>query len=248
MPSNETLKKWAEEGFFIGPDEPLQRVQQRRSQQLARSRGSLLSLPSEFHCCPHGIPVHSSSQGLAPWEAAATWISEEALPTIHIHPKPWFCQSSREEILHHEMVHALRAAFPPSSFEELLAHSLSKSSWRKKWGGLIHSTWESLLLLSGSLIAGVLSFLSPKASVTVYSLSFCYLTYLMLRNRRRHRLLDQAMQNITACFGEAAHSVAIRLTDEEILIMSRMNPEACRQYVLSQRSLRWQQILAQFPI
>ena len=99
--------------------------------------------PSWVSCC-------YTKKGLTLLEAAATFIDDDYRVKIHI--KPYFLQRKRllfykkNEIIAHEMIHAIRAVFEEPVFEEFLASRVFKSFWRRFFGSLIEKRKDLLLL------------------------------------------------------------------------------------------------------
>lgn len=91
-----------------------------------------------------------SNHKLPFWEGAATWISEEGIPSIQLRngfKKGKYLGYTRSEVLAHEAVHAARSAFEEPRFEEILAYRTSTNFFRKCLGPLFRKPKESLLFL-----------------------------------------------------------------------------------------------------
>lgn len=107
---------------------------------------------SLFYIRPDWIPFSYSKKGLALWEGGATWI-EKGSARIQLKSKKNPFLYSMEEILSHELVHAVRASFDSPQFEEILAFQTSVNPVRRFLGPLFSSPNESLLFVLSLMIA-----------------------------------------------------------------------------------------------
>jgi hypothetical protein len=154
------LLAYFQRGLIPGPAESeeafLRRAQKATPLDCAEwKEASRKTLPFQFSL--DWVPLTYSSRKLAWWEGAATWISDDNLPLIQLHPrfnKGSFWGYDRSDVLAHEAVHAARMCFEEPQFEEILAYSTSPQAWKRFLGPLFSRTWEPLLLLL-SLALGI---------------------------------------------------------------------------------------------
>lgn len=185
-----------------------------------------------------------SSRGLAPWQAAATWIDVKRIYTIQLRPSrwlPWLVDV--DEVLVHEAVHAARAAFNEPKFEEILAYLTSDSKWRQVIGPLFCRPKEALILM---LLAGCGAIL--QIAEIVWSQNFgsvgCFFTaavlccgwsmrlfWMRIRFARAGRCLMRRLRDPSM-----ARAVLFRLTDDEIIQLS------CGKWPDPKNDLRWRVI------
>lgn len=149
------------------------------------------------------VPIEYSAEGLRPWEGAVTWI-EKGKARIQLHPRLktgslFFGLYSRDEILAHELVHALRAHLNAPRYEEYLAYWTAPRAHRRLLGPLFEKAWEAPLLIA--------SFLLPPVGAL-------FLLALSLRLIRRQRRLARAYRNLGG--GPAARKQLLFASDEEI--------------------------------
>lgn len=137
-------------GLIPGPEESeeafLLRVKQ--AQPLAHPEWDEVSSPFKIDW----VPISYSNHQIAWWEAAATWISEDQLPSIQLRKnfqKGSFLGYKRSEVLSHEAIHAARMRFDEPLFEEVLAYSTAPQAWKRFFGPLFSRTWEPLVLMAG---------------------------------------------------------------------------------------------------
>lgn len=101
------------------------------------------------------IPLYYTNKGLSFFEGGATFIDERegvVFPLIHLrksfkNKERWFFYD-KEEILKHELVHAMRCTFEEPKIEEFIAYQTSKLSYRKYFGPLFTSAKEIFLFLA----------------------------------------------------------------------------------------------------
>lgn len=160
MESQELLALNAE-GFIPGPGETLDAFRKRVLETKEFFRAQADSLPPQhwqwpteqlkalFDFSPRWCAAAYSSKGLAPWQAAATWIDVKRIYLIRLRPSRWVSwMVDQGEVLAHEAAHAARAAFDESKYEEFFAFLTSSSKWRKIIGPLFRKPGETTVLVT----------------------------------------------------------------------------------------------------
>lgn len=107
---------------------------------------------SLFSMRPNWVPLLVQKHPLKPWEGAVTWI-EGSCVTVQIKSLTPPLSYSLEEILAHELVHAVRVAFQEPLFEEILAFQTSRKRWRRFLGPLFSRPLDTYLFLSSLLLS-----------------------------------------------------------------------------------------------
>ncbi len=159
----------------------------------------------------------------------------------------------RREILSHEMCHAARMAIGSEVFEERLAYQVSGSGFRRRFGGLLHSPFDTLAILGSTfLLLGMQmlkTFLLPGLPIFPFWMLVIGIVGFMLgRDRRCHRTLKRAIENLDKVTNNAA-AVAFRCSDTEIEQISKLeNPEELRGWIEKncEHDRRWQVIVHRF--
>ena len=125
-------------GIFPGPAESQENFLRRADSSLARNTTSKAfdRTNALFDAIPDWVEIKRDAKGLLPWEGAATWIEENAdgqrISAIQLKPSlPAFLYAP-DEVLAHELVHAMRIGFEENRFEEILAYRTSKS-WLRRY-------------------------------------------------------------------------------------------------------------------
>lgn len=112
---------------------------------------------------PNTIPLIINSKKLKPWEAATTWIEEKNgqrscfIQLKSLKPPRLY---SLEEIISHELVHAVRSHLDEPLFEEILAFQTSTSAYRRFFGPLFSQPLEATLFCASLLISWAGSMIS----------------------------------------------------------------------------------------
>ena len=209
-----------------------------------------LALTSElFDAAPDWVEVKIGSKELLPWEGAATWIEEttqgERSCFIQINNSQLTRFYPLEEVIAHEMVHAMRLMFDEARFEEILAYRTSKNRFRRYFGPIFSHPWEAkgfvlLMLISwivyGFDLMGALALFSPLLMLGwgVFRLVFSQRVFAKALHH-----LEEAMRT-----GKAL-AVLLHSSDREIELFAKSSPEEIVRFATqqSQTCLRWRQIL-----
>ncbi len=237
-------------GIFPGPKESLEHFS-KRAQLAAKNETypGVNRLQDLFGVKPDWVEIKIDQKGLLPWEAAATWIEEDetGFKTSHIQLKPNAFYLP-EEIVAHELVHAMRLSFEEARFEEILAYRTSEKRFRRYFGPLFAKPkevkgWLFLLITSWAIYWTQFAF-----EIEIGAEYFLWVPLLILglgtiRLIRAQRLFSLALNNLEKT-GVKALPIALRLSDEEILRFARNSSEEIRDFAQKQRQtdLRWQQL------
>jgi len=270
MLTKEELKSLGEEGIIPGPNESeadfVKRVDILRGQKALEIDGKILEewdpqCRALYGVFPKWIPMTYSNRGLLPWQGAALWVFGEKIPLIQLRKgfkKGRFLFYSRDEVLNHETLHALRVAFNEPRFEEILAYEHSTSRWRRFLGPLFRKPSHALFFISLMLISLVvqmtsLFFLSSPflpfiRIVTV--IPFVDLTFRFSALIKDRRVLDKAVKKLSQIFPnqKSTFPIVLRLKDSEIQKFASQPVDKLLAYLEDEvpKSPRIRQILAQF--
>lgn len=184
------------------------------------------------------FPIHSTKEGLYLWEKAAFFGEEDKESVrgyIHLHPswnkkkKGFFYK--KEEVLSHEIIHAVRFFIERNGpFEEILAYQTSSNCWRKNIGALFFASWESVVFVAINLF----SFLAVGLWLmdVPFMIYFIWLPYILIGGLFIRLIYYQmqfrrAVKNIQRRMQEPKKGLAVlvRLTTEEIELLSKNEGE-----------------------
>ncbi|MCB1107150.1 MAG: hypothetical protein KDK76_03540 [Chlamydiia bacterium] len=256
-------KALGEQGLIPGPDETEESFVNRlditqRHQSLEKWDPNCQEL---YGANPTWVSLSYSNKGLLPWQGAALWVFGNKIPMIQLRKgfrKGRFLFYSRDEVLKHETLHALRVAFDEPRFEEILAYAHASSKWRRLIGPLFrkpsHAIFFIALILS-SLILQTTSmlFVSPLFFPYVKLLTLIPIVDLVFRFAtliKDRRILKKTLEKLSQIFPNQQNvfPIAIRLKDSEIQKFAIEPISTLLDYIEKEvpRSPRWRQILAQF--
>ena len=192
------------------------------------------------------VPGWYSSRRTGFFSAGIVMEIDGVLPLIFLHGK--FSRRNRRmgydaaETLAHELVHAVRIAFPPSAYEEYFPCQIHASALRRYIGNLFRRWYFPLLLFGGTAVALILA---------VTGLSFWWFLPLsgslliVLREFQIRRRIRKASK-ILRMAGADPLPVLLRLSDQEI---SEIGGLTLQEMVARKgRSPRWRRLMENFPI
>lgn len=180
-------------GFFDQPlSEPIPEKHLKKPKEIVET----LFGPQDFR----GIRLHYSKKGLRPWEAGATWGKEIRLQPA-FKQRLRFRLADRNEVIAHELIHALRSEFIEPIFEEMLAFSTAQ-----QWGWLKKALCQrGLLWLLGSIAIG-----SCFSSSFVYGVIPIFFV-----------LVAKRMRTFNRCCKKVGLEKMLFMRDEEIRLMAK---------------------------
>lgn len=260
MINDEKLMEYNFRGFIPGPQEKASTFLKRA--ELAKygesSYQATVIVQSLFDICPSWVRIESTDR-LPLWEAAATYIEENQgifIPVVQMKKKgvPFWC--SQEEILAHELIHAMRIAFKESLFEEVLAYKTSSNRLRRYFGPMFFHPKEAVLFLfflvgMWCYQLGYLFFFDDLPNLALWIP--CVLTGLLiirvvivqtifsLSLKKIHKLLKKS---------DKVLGFALRLSDREIIDFAFKSLDKMQKYIgkAKEKSLRWYMLALRYPI
>lgn len=240
-------------GIFPGPSEKEENFLRRAAAaKRVISQEKLRLTQAIFSAFPDWVKIYSTKKGLLPWEGAATWIEEnaEGIREASIQIKSSFFTRlyPQEEIIAHEMVHAMRLMFEERRFEEILAFRTSKNRFRRYFGPLFTHPGETkafvVCMLSSWLFywAEFIFDYSLGAKYLLWSPVFV-LGWGIWRLARSQKVFSLALKHLGKTIKEPKMSlaVALRLSDSEIEQFAKSSPEEILAFASKEKekSLRW---------
>jgi hypothetical protein len=240
-------------GIFPGPNE-------QRDHFFKRALGANSLIPSEnlksiqeiFDASPDWVMIEETRKGLLPWEGAASWIEDhgDGVRSVSIQIKSSYVSRlyPKDEILSHELVHAMRLMFEENRFEEILAYRTSKNRFRRFFGPLFSRPRETTAFVVWTFFSWLL-----YCSEALFDFSFGgeYLIWTPLlglsgmvwRLIGSQKIFNLALQHLSQAIRESskALAVALRLSDREIGQFAKSSPDEIRDFASKQKdqSLRW---------
>jgi hypothetical protein len=247
-------------GIFPGPFEQREKFFKRAiAAKKVTSQENLRLTQEIFSAFPDWVNIHCAGHGLLPWEGAATWIEEnaEGIREASVQVKSSFVTRlyPQEEIIAHEMVHAMRLMFEERRFEEILAFRTSKNCFRRYFGPLFTHPRET----KGFVVCMLSSWLFYWTEfIFDFSLGANYLIWFPLlvlgwgiwRLSRSQKIFSLALNHLEKAIKEPEKSlaVALRLSDREIEQFAKNSPEEILAFASKEKatSLRWKQLFSSY--
>ncbi len=164
----------------------------------------------------------------------------------------------RDELLSHELCHVARTGLQSTEFEEHFAYQTSTGPFRRNWGGIMHSQWDSFLFLALCVLLPVAQLLLPRFAPALplwlaWIPLLAALAFFILRHLRSRRHFQKALRVLqkSACHddGQKARILLFHATDQEIHALAKLsgkNDEGTLfQKTLAdcQKDLRWKTAL-----
>lgn len=214
---------------------------------------------SIYDIAPTWIPFFFSNYKLAPWHGGCAWIFQlnEESPTAaffqlrkNFYHSSRYLTYSRDELIVHELSHVGRMLFQEPKFEEVLAYSSSPSRFRRWFGPIIQSSWESTVFVLALCLVIVIDLFfagsDQRHLVWIELIPLVLLGLGLVRLWRKQKTFSQCLKNLQELLQSEhkARSVIYRLTDQEINLFSRIALGEIRQYAEEQKTgtLRWRLI------
>ena len=218
---------------------------------------------SLFDINPDWVPAFYSSKHLFPWQGACTYLFEtedgnlSAIQLRNIFKKKGTLLGiyKIQEILSHEFVHASRAGFKESPFEELFAYQTSTSFFRRTLGPFIQNEREGIFFLLSTFLFLLVNTITIFFDLVlpVYwgafliFLPFLFLSLITFRGLKVHRSYQNCLKNLVKLSGNhsTANKIIFRLTAEEIKQFTKQNTLEISQFIKDSISaeLRWKVIV-----
>jgi hypothetical protein len=214
------------------------------------ARGALELCQELFDVAPDWVQIVEQQKGLAPWQGAVLWIHGAAIPLIQVSPrlkKTWLGRLyTYEEVLAHELIHAVRLPLASSRFEEIVAYQTSRSPVRAYMGPIIRHPYEVYVLLIAVFLGWVGLLFNPYLLlipwvVCVYGIArLVWSQRVFKRCRIKIKYLIKDKQKALA--------FAARLTDREVKLFESASLPEIKHYITQaeQTELRWRLLVSNY--
>lgn len=204
-----------------------------------------------YGLAPEWIPLLFSNYKLAPWHGGCAWIFQlnNTVPFAAFfqlrqefrHSSRYLGIYERNELIAHELVHAARMMFEEPRFEEIIAYQSTPSFFRKWFGPIIQSSRESLIFVLSLGIVFLLEIYSffihdtagMKMAMAAALFPLGLTGFALIRLWMRQTQFSRCLCNLKSIVKEEDEptSLALRLTDREIIAFSKMAPEEIQTYI-----------------
>jgi hypothetical protein len=231
-----TLADLARRGFLPTFDESEAAFYERAT--AAACQNEALDYFEQLFCMrPDWVPLFEGRAKLAPWQGAVLWVDDKNRPTVQVAPRRGY---SREEMIAHELIHAVRLPLRSKRFEEIIAYQTSRKWWRRFFGPIVRTPSEVYVFLFALLCHWIplfwCGFIFP--ALLLFGLTRLCLT---------QRIFYRCRRTLSRLVGKDALALVACLTDAEIALFARLKPDAIRAYVANQEQLRWKLLKTLYP-
>jgi hypothetical protein len=194
------------------------------------------------------IPVEVSTQGILPWEPACCWVDRQGKSLIRVRPTPQHRAVSRNAVLAHEYVHALRGRLCSNHYEELCAYTASAElfpkdfpKWRTWLSPLFATAKEFIFTFCWMIGCWILPWLFNQdfSPLFLFVLSLLPLIGYIVRLHLRWNKWKKARQILSSINPEKALSLLLRLPDEDIEWLSKQKIETFPAALQERSSKEW---------
>lgn len=213
---------------------------------------------------PTWVPLFFSNYKLSFWHGGCAWIFQQKQdsPTSAFFQlrhkfrtsKKYLGIYDRNELISHELSHVGRMLFEEPKFEEILAYGSSTSSFRRFFGPIVQSSYESTIFVLVLFFIIAMDFFSLFDGYSdLLHISFIgrlillgMIVYGLARLCWRQRQFKACQSNLRKTLFDMhkADAVAYRLTDKEMIAFGRLLPDEIKRYAEEQKTknLRWKTI------
>ena len=238
----------AEVGFKVGTVEPMDAA---IVAEAADRTESLFGFRADW------VPAFFPSRGLGLLWGGCTVVTESGFPVFFLRrgfrdrPK-WFIYR-RDELLAHELCHAVRGCLEDETYEEHFAYMTSGSAFRRWTGNCFRREWDAIVFLIPVVLLLVVQFIVYAGVLNLplwpfWILAFAYPAFLVARNIPERRTFFTAREKLMYCGFAKPDAALFRMTAEEIRMLARTPDGQLEDYFRdrSAAELRWQILIHRF--
>ena len=238
----------AEIGFKVGAVDPMD---PQMLAEAAERTGRLFGFRADW------VPAFFPSRGLGLLWGGCTVITDSGFPVFFLRrsfrAKPkWFIYR-RDELLAHELCHAVRGCLQDEAYEEHFAYMTSSSAFRRWTGNCFRREWDAIaflipvvLLLAVQIV--VYSGLLNLPMWPFWIAAFAFPAVLIARNIPERRTYFTARRKLEAAGFANPDAALFRMTAPEIRTLAGTPDDQLETFLTakSDAELRWQIILRRF--
>ena len=154
----------------------------------------------------------------------------------------------RDELMSHELCHVARFAMGSHKYEEQFAYQTSTSSFRKNFGCMMRSAWETyvIMILLFGMLATQISLITFKGDWLTtrtivenpvhwfYAALFGFVGFLVLRQKKQNKEFARTLDLLSAITSKPK-ALAFRLTDtelDELSTLSSISEDSFKELIL----------------
>lgn len=226
-------------------------------QNIKELSAALLKCKKIFDVEPDWVKIIEQQKGLTPWQGAVMWLQKDAHgnlePLIQISPR---LQSfllrkfyAKEEVISHELIHAMRLPLHSSRFEEIIAFHTSHNPFRRYFGPLFRHPYEVYVLFVAVLLGWLGLFWTDISFFVWIPWGVCL--FAISRLFFSHLVFKRCKAKLTTLLKDKSKALAFlsRLTDTEIAMIAKKPLKEIKIYTEEMKSkhVRWKMLCHAYP-
>ena len=203
------------------------------------------------------VPAFFPARGLGLLWGGCTVITDSGFPVFFLRrgfrDKPkWFIYR-RDELLAHELCHAVRGCLEDEPYEEHFAYMTSDSAFRRWSGNCFRREWDAIAFLIPVVLllvaqAVVYSGLLRLPVWPFWIAAFAFPAFLVVRNIPGRRTFFTAREKLEKNGFANPDAALFRMTSDEIRTLARTPDDETENYLKekTRSELRWQILIHRF--
>ncbi len=237
-----------EVGFKVGAVEPMDAA---IISEAAEKTEKLFGFRADW------VPAFFPARGLGLLWGGCTVITESGFPVFFLRrgfrnkPK-WFIYR-RDELLAHELCHAVRGCLEDETYEEHFAYMTSASAFRRWSGNCFRREWDAIAFLIPVVLLLVVQVIVYTGILNLplwpfWIIAFAFPAFLIARNIPERRTFFAARAKLERLGFTNPDAALFRMTADEIRALAR-TPDDRLETFLQEKSgaeLRWQILIHRF--
>ena len=203
------------------------------------------------------VPAFFPARGLGLLWGGCTVITDSGFPVFFLRrgfrtKRKWFIYR-RDELLAHELCHAVRGCLEDEPYEEHFAYMTSDSAFRRWTGNCFRHEWDAIAFLIPVVLLLVVQIIVYTGLLSLplwpfWILAFAFPAFLIVRNIPERRMFFTARSKLEKNGFAYPDAALFRMTADEIRTLARTPDDQVGSYLenKSGAELRWQILIHRF--
>ena len=238
----------AEVGFKVGVIEP---IDARIIGEAAEKTENLFGFRADW------VPAFFPTRGLGLLWGGCTAITDSGFPVFFLRrgfrtKQKWFIYR-RDELLAHELCHAVRGCMEDETYEEHFAYMTSDSAFRRWAGNCFRHEWDAFAFLIPVVLLLAVQFVVYSGLLNIpiwpfWIVAFAFPAFLVARNIPERRTFFAARSKLERAGFDNPDAALFRMTADETSTVARMPDDRIESFLKekSGAELRWQILIQRF--
>ena len=238
----------AEVGFKVGAAEP---IGTEIIAEAAEKTERLFGFRADW------VPAFFPTRGLGLLWGGCTVITDSGFPVFFLRRgfrtrQKWFIYR-RDELLAHELCHAVRGCLEDETYEEHFAYMTSDSTFRRWSGNCFRREWDAVALLIPLVLLLAVQVIVYTGLLSLplwpfWIAAFAFPVFLIVRTIPERRMFFAARSRLERGGFTNPDAALFRMTTDEIRMIARMTDDRLASFLKdkSNAELRWQILTQRF--